>query len=607
MIPILFEANATDFTTFGIGALKDTTSCEVTEERNGAYELVLKYPTNGSLYSYIQKECIIVAKPNDTSNNQAFRIYRITVPIGGIITVYAQHISYDLATVGVMPFDISNASPNYAMEQVFLHSAIPTNFSFQSEYSTVKQFTVTEPVSIRSLIGGSSGSILDKWGGEFEWDNFVVKHRQHRGQDNGIVVAYGKNLTKLDHDTDCTDIYTHILPYAIATSDDGEETVVTLPECVIAISSILTNGKTCIKDFTDQFGTDERVTEYALRTKANVWINEHPMGVETPSITVSFEPLWNQSEYAAIYERISLCDTVTVKHTLLNVNEKMKVTKVIYDTLAEKYLSMVLGEVKSNMAVKMNELESKVTQEEKEIDRFPILMNAAISNATKLITGNKGGTVVLHSSSEDGKPYELLIMDDEDITEATNVWRWNLGGLGFSSHGYNGPYETAITNDGAIVADFITSGTLIANIIKAGILQSRDGSSYWNIDTGEIVLNAYATTEEVEEQAERIDEIEDQKMYRLIIYSSNGNIFKNGQISTVLTARVYSWDDDVTDDLDANQFIWTRVSDDADEDILWNQAHAGGTKSITITSADVHVRATFYCDLIDTTTRESLL
>ena len=187
------------------------------------------------------------------------------------------------------------------------------------------------------------------------------------------------------------------------------------------------------------------------------------------------------------------------------------------------------------------------------------------------------------------------------------MWRWNVGGLGFSSNGYNGPYETAITADGRIVADFITSGTLVANIIKAGVLQSQDGSSYWDLETGEVVLRAYATTESVQEQNDRITEIEQQKMYRLVISSSNGNIFKNGYISTTLYATVYSWDENITDTLDDNQFIWTRVSDDPAADAVWNADHFGGSKSIEITSEDVHVRATFFCDLIDTTTRNSLL
>jgi len=234
-------------------------------------------------------------------------------------------------------------------------------------------------------------------------------------------------------------------------------------------------------------------------------------------------------------------------------------------------------------------------------------MNTAIKNATGLITGQTGGYVVIHTASDSGKPYELLILDAPTIEGAVNVWRWNVGGLGFSSNGYNGPYETAITSDGQIVADFITSGTLVANIIKAGVLQSQDGSSYWDLETGEVVLRAYATTESVDQVSDRVGVIEEKKMYRLVISSSNGNIFKNGIISTTLYATVFSWDENVTDSLDSNQFIWTRVSADTTSDAKWNADHAGGTKLVEITSEDVDARATFFCDLIDTTTRNSLL
>ena len=96
-------------------------------------------------------------------------------------------------------------------------------------------------------------------------------------------------------------------------------------------------------------------------------------------------------------------------------------------------------------------------------------------------------------------------------------------------------------------------------------------------------------------------------MYRLYIVSTGGSVFKNGTGSTTLQAVVYSWDKEVTSELDENQFIWTRVSDDPEGDKAWNAAHAGGTKQIEITGEDVPSRATFFCDLIDTTTRQSLL
>ena len=127
------------------------------------------------------------------------------------------------------------------------------------------------------------------------------------------------------------------------------------------------------------------------------------------------------------------------------------------------------------------------------------------------------------------------------------------------------------------------------------------------MESGEVVLRAYATSKEVTEVSDRITTIEEQKMLRLVIISSNGNIFKNGNLKTLLSAVVYSWDKDITDTLDANQFIWTRVSEDPEADKVWNGQHFGGAKSVVITGADVKVRATFYCDLIDTTTRQSLL
>ena len=608
MIPILFKADATNFSTFGIGTLADTLSCEVTEERNGAYECVMKYPITGAFYTEIRKERLIKAKPNDTSKPQAFRIYRITKPLNGIVTIYAQHISYDLTAIATPAWTSSPITPQLAIEHVFNAALTPHNFTFRTDYTQAKEFSVSKPKSLRSVLGGSEGSLVSLWGGEFEWDNFNVIHHQGRGTSTGVVIEYGKNLTSLEQDADITSVYTDLLPYAVITDEDGNETVITLTEQILPIAETsLVQRKTLIKDFTDSFDMDAVITEEALRAKAEKYIEDNPLGVESPELKISFEPLWKQPEYAAVLERVSLCDRVTVRHVNLGVQATAKVTKTVYDSLAEKYVSVTLGSIRNSLIDSVSDTQAAIESTANKVERLPSLMASAIQNATNLITGQTGGYVVLHTESENGQPYELLILDAPSIDDAVNVWRWNVGGLGFSSHGYNGPYETAITADGQIVANFITSGTLVANIIKAGILSSQDGSSYWNLETGEVVLRAYATTETVEETNSRIDEINEQKMYRLIISSSNGNIFKNGNIQTTLTATVFSWDENITDTLDPNQFIWTRVSDDAEADAEWNAAHYGGAKSIEITSNDVDVRATFFCDLIDTTTRNSLL
>ncbi len=605
MIPVLYAPGTTDFSTFGIGTLTDTVSCEVTEERNGLFECLLKYPVTGQHYGRIAKKCIIKAKPNDTAKPQAFRIYRITKPLNGIVSIYGQHISYDLANVPVMPFATESRSPQLILSQLL---AGDSRFTGWTDYSESKPFSVTQPKSVRACLGGSEGSMLSKWHGEYEWDNFTVKFHTHRGVSTGVVIEYGKNLTALEQDEDNSGVYTQLLPYAVFTAEGAEgETVVTLPEETLPIvSSEMVREKTLIMDFTDRFDGSMAITEEMLRAAANDYIRDNPLGATVPTVKVSFEPLWKQPEYASLLERVSLCDTVTIRHSALGVSVSAMVVQTVYDCLAERYTSITLGSEKSSMITTISEVQNSVSKVQTTVGRFPKLLQTAIGNATSLITGQSGGYVVLHGD-ENGQPYELLILDAPNINDAVNVWRWNVGGLGFSHNGYNGPYETAITADGQIVADFITSGSLVANIIKAGVIQSQDGSSYWDLETGEVVLRAYATSKEVTEVSDRVTEIEEQKMYRLVITSSNGNIFKNGNIATTLSAEVYSWDENITDSLDPNQFVWTRVSEDADSDKLWNAAHYGGAKKIYITTEDVNVRATFFCDLIDTATRQSLL
>ena len=608
MIPVLYKANSTNFDTYGIGVLKDCTSCEVTEERNGAFECQFKYPIHGTLYKEITTERLVKAKPNDTAADQVFRIYRISTPINGEVTVYAQHLSYDLLGVAALQWASDSISPSLAMERVFQNTATPHNFTCQTDYSAAKAFSVSKPQSVRACLGGVSDSFLDLWGGEFEWDNFNVIHHQGRGQKTGVVIEYGKNLTDLEHENENADVYTDLLPYAVITAEDGTETVITLSEVLIPIAeTTLVQRKTLIRDFTEYFDELNPISESGLRAFAYKYLSNNPLGVSTPTVKVAFEPLWKQPEYAAVLERVSLCDTVTIRHSVLGITAKAKVITTVYDTLAEKYISITLGSAKANLINNVTSAESAAQEAVQKVDRFPALMNSAIKNATSLITGQSGGYVVIHTDSDNGQPYEILILDAPSIDAAVNVWRWNVGGLGFSKNGYNGPYETAITADGQIVADFITSGTLVANIIKAGVLQSQDGSSYWDLESGEVVLRAYATSDSVEQVGDRVTDIENKRMYRLVISSSNGNIFKNGVISTTLYATVFSWDENVTDSLDPNQFIWTRVSADTASDAKWNADHAGGNKSVEITSEDVDARATFFCDLIDTTTRNSLL
>ena len=505
-MPILYRADETEFDTYGIGMLSDCTFCEVTEERNGAFECVMKYPLHGALFDEIKNDRVILVKPNDTSRSQPFRIYRITTPMNGIITVYAQHMSYDLSGIGVLCFESKSVSPQLALERIFANTSSKHGFKCRTDLSAPRAFSVSKPMSIRACLGGTEGSVLDVWGGEYEWDMFDVILHSKRGKDNGVVIEYGKNLTSLEQDNDFSSVYTHLLPYAVIKNGDTES-VVTLSEITIPIVETYAREKTLIKDFSSFFKDGETVTEDTLRAKAKSYIKQNPLGDETPTVKVSFEPLWQQPEYSQFLEKVNLCDTVIVRHPDMNIEVKTKVIETVYDALAEKYSSITLGTAKSNFVNTVAEIKSTTDEIKKETDSFPLLMNTAIKNATSLISGQQGGFVVMHTDSVTGKPYELLILDNENLYDTRNVWRWNVSGLGFSKSGYNGPYETAITADGKIVADFITSGTLMANIIKAGVISSADNSSWWDLESGEVHLSAYTKTEDTDKLSDSIAEI----------------------------------------------------------------------------------------------------
>lgn len=474
MNPVLYESTEGTFETNGLGVLSDTISCQVVEERNGIFEITLEYPLTGIHYQEIKQRRIIFVKPNPYEDPQPFRIYRITKPLSGKITVYAQHISYDLSGVPVSPF--SSSSVTGALSGLKTNAAVTNPFSFWTDKTSTGDFAVTAPTSTRTLLGGSDGSILDVFGGEYKFDRWTVRLYNNRGKNSGVSIRYGKNLMDLQQDENISNVVTGIYPYWL--SSEGELTE--LPEKIVNAPGTYDFTRISAIDFSGDF--EEAPTEEQLRDRANDYISSNNVGVPTVSITVEFQPLEQTEEYKdiALLERVNLCDTVNVEYSELGVSATAKCVKTTYDALKDKYISIELGDAKTNIA-------DTIIQQQQEINEKPSVsfLEQAVINATNWITGNKGGYVIFQRNA-DGQPYEILIMDTPDINTATKVWRWNNGGLGYSSNGYEGPFATAITQDGAIVANFITTGTLQANLIKSGIIQSRDGRAYFNLDTGQI-------------------------------------------------------------------------------------------------------------------------
>lgn len=459
MKPVLFAPTATEFTTNGLGKLSDAASCTVKETRNGAFELTLKYPIEGIHYAEIQQRSIILAKPNPVDLAQPFRVYRISKPINGLVTVYAYHISYDLTGIPVSPY--LAASVQAALAGFSTYATVTNPFTFWSDMTASGDFTVKAPASVRSLLP----TVLEAYGGEYKYDKYTVRLYQQRGVNRGVTIRYGKNLTDLKQDENCSNVYTGV--YAYYKNSDG--IVETSPK-VTPAPGTYDYTRVLPLDLTAEF--KEAPTAEALKAAAEQYMSDHNIGVPEVSLNVSFVQLEQTQEYKdlALLERVELCDTVTVIFERLGVNATAQVTSTVYNVLIDAYDSVTIGNVRKNVAM-------TIAEQAQEIAKGPDLtaLQAAVIEATELITGNQGGYVVIHSSTGGKTPDEILIMDQPDIESAVQVWRWNKSGLGYSSSGYNGPYGLAMTIDGKINADFITTGGMDAARITAGILQSKDG------------------------------------------------------------------------------------------------------------------------------------
>lgn len=466
---ILFDQNEQAFTSNGLGALPDAASCIVTEERNGEYEVEMEYPLTGSHFHDIQKRRILGVKPNPYDGLQPFRIYSITKPINGIVTVHAAHLSYDTSGSIVKLFPADAGSASAAMSYLKNFSVPSTPFTFFTNVGKTGTMSVPKPSSIRSLLGGSDGSILDTFGGEYLFDKWKISLLESRGANRGVTIRYGKNMTDLEQEENDTDFYTGVYPFWYSESENGglvtlsdNNGIVNAPGTYdfVKIMPLDLSSENFSKETTDSEGyttTIEKPTEAELRASAQKYISANKIGIPKVSLDVSFVMLAQSEEYKdfARLETVKLCDTVTVEFEKLGVKTTAKCIKTVYNVLTDKYDSIELGEPKSSLAETVS---NHGTLIEEASDKS--YMERAIQNATDLImSGKLGGYVTVTKN-------EIYIADNKDLDKATKVWRWNSGGLGYSSTGKDGPFGIAMTSDGKIVADYITTGNLDCSVLN---------------------------------------------------------------------------------------------------------------------------------------------
>lgn len=450
----LYKKSETDFSHNGLCTLSPVEAV-VTEELNGDYSLKITMPRG---FSEIENEQIIKVPTPKTP--QLFRVYNSDIDMLGNPVFYARHIFYDL-----LDYFIEDARPfgsgALAISKI-LEGTPFTGTSDIAEQNTA-YYQMMNPVK---AILGADNAFIEVWGGELERDNFNVRMKNRIGEERGVSVRYRKNLTGLRLQTDLSSTYTKIMPTGL--KEDGQ-TLLKLPEKYVESPLIdnYANVKTTRIHYSDIKVSEETSETQALEMLQNAAAQEFENGLDKPQVTatVEFIPLHQTEEYKdfAVLERVYLGDTVRIFHENLNIELTAKVISYEFDALSKRYNKVILG----NANPKYGDVQKQYVRQQKA--ETTTALEQAIINATQLITGNQGGYILMSPTE---KPQEIFIMDTPDISTAQKVWRWNLSGLGYSSTGINGPFALAMTMDGAIVADFITAGTINGSLIKAGSVQA---------------------------------------------------------------------------------------------------------------------------------------
>lgn len=484
MIPILYSETEREFKTNGIGRLVDAISCTVTEERNGEYELEMEYPESGKLFKELKHSRIIGAVPSEDAAIQGFEIYKISKPINGVITVDARHVSYRLSYVPTLLDGTVVSSAQSALQMLFDRAMVSHPFSFTTDVTKAGTFDSNGLYSIRGMLAGTTGSILQSFGGEYEFDNWRVILHSIRGAKTDVVLDYGKNITDFKQEENIENTSTSVVAYwENSSSDSGVTRVVGDIQNSDNVNRFPYNRPLlldCSQDYKDA------PTKGQLNAKAQSYIKANNIGVPSVSIDVSFVALWQTEEYKDIapLEKVHLCDTLTVRFSKLGVETTAKVIKTEYNVLMDRYNEISIGDTKYTLADTILNINDEIKQTS---DKIATDMQNAIDHATRLINGGLGGYVVITPNETTGYPEEILIMDTPSKQTAKNVIRLNKNGIGFSlGNGYDGPFQSAWTIDGAFNANWITTGVLRAGLIKAGVLSDKAGNFYLDTESGNL-------------------------------------------------------------------------------------------------------------------------
>lgn len=343
MIPIIFDTNETGFTTNGLGRLRDCISCTVTEERNGIYECDFEYPVGGQNYEKLKCGRVVGVTHNEAGDIQPFDIVSYTKPLNGIVSFHAVHISYRQSYITVK----TSKGINSILDAFnMLRNGEPENpFVYQTDKTSTGYLGAADgsPRTVKELLGGIEGSILDAYGGEYEFDKYLVRLHDARGEKRDFSVRYGVNMTDYNDETDISETYNSVIPYWT----DNEKFV---------IGDIVTNGETvtgrneCIPlDVSDKF--ESKPTKAQVQQMAQTLLQKTRPYLPAQSIKVSFVRLQDLGESGMDnLLKCNLCDTIGVEFPAYGMTGSYKIVQVEWNVLENRYESMELGSLSTTLS-----------------------------------------------------------------------------------------------------------------------------------------------------------------------------------------------------------------------------------------------------------------
>lgn len=398
--PILYSAGHTDFNNLGLGILVDTMSATVTEELNGKFELNMEYLAGGALSQYLVNDAQIKVDTGDQTG-QLFRIKTVGKKIDGIIPIYAEHVSYIINDLPIKPkISIIHADGSMALNAALNNVIDKHPLTAYSDVRTIADLEWKLPSfqNIRNILGGVEGSILDRIGGEYQFDNYQIRLLKQRGRYSNTIIAYGRNLTDFEQEESILETYTSIYPIVIETKGEAQ-TVNVLPEYIVDSEYVdkYPNRRVAMVDFSDKFNDKTPYSEDKLRKFAQSYVKTNKVGVPKVTMkisTVDLSGALDESYNVEEVESLHLADIVKVFFEPLGVTAEAKVVGSVWNVLLEQYDSYTLGAKKASFGQWVND----------SVNNIKNIADNAQKSALEAIASANGKNTNYYGNSGDGFP-----------------------------------------------------------------------------------------------------------------------------------------------------------------------------------------------------------